>query len=280
MRIISHIRNHMDLFSKSEKVIADVLIRDTIGFSLKSVGKLSEELDLSKTTFIRFAKKLGFDGYAEFRKVLQEEAVLHKSLSEKLQTPMPEKRKERLERLREMELYNINDTLGSIDPAVQDRFIRRIAEADLIFTLGWGVSFHLADLFGLRMTSLGKKVIPLRRENFALPERAVHFKEKEILLIFEFPKYSVEVLETATLAHDRGAEIHLFTNSRNCPIVPFAESTFLCTTLADSFGNSLIGPISLINFITSEIWLLLKDQISEGLIAQSRILDDSRYYIS
>lgn len=76
MKLIETIASNMDEYTKTEKKIATYIINNVLEFTLSTIGSVADELEVSKTSLIRFAKRMGFDGYIEFRKKLQEEEVM------------------------------------------------------------------------------------------------------------------------------------------------------------------------------------------------------------
>ena len=76
MRLIETIAENRNQYTKTERLIADYIINNVLIFTVSSIGGVAEELGISKTSLIRFAKKAGFDGYLEFRRRLQKEKVV------------------------------------------------------------------------------------------------------------------------------------------------------------------------------------------------------------
>lgn len=80
-------RRYRDM-TENEKRIFRLMMEDVKSFSLKSIGELAKQLDISKTTLMRFAKSNGFSGYSDFKKALQEEEILDLYPAEKMKKVM------------------------------------------------------------------------------------------------------------------------------------------------------------------------------------------------
>ena len=65
-KAILNIKMHYDTLSKSEKKIADFLFDNTKGILPFYITDLAQKCDVSEATIVRFAKKLGYDGYQQF----------------------------------------------------------------------------------------------------------------------------------------------------------------------------------------------------------------------
>ena len=66
--------NSMDTLSKSRKRIAQYIIDNFDTAPFMTAAKLANVVDTSESTVVRFAVELGFDGYPEMAKAMQEQA--------------------------------------------------------------------------------------------------------------------------------------------------------------------------------------------------------------
>ena len=58
--------------SKSHKKIVDYITENFDKAAFMTAGKLGKTVGVSESTVVRFASELGYDGYPEMRRVLQE----------------------------------------------------------------------------------------------------------------------------------------------------------------------------------------------------------------
>ncbi|MGO4928379.1 MurR/RpiR family transcriptional regulator [Fundicoccus sp. Sow4_F4] len=61
------IRNNLHLFSKTDKKLADYFLELNEELVNKTIANLSTETDISQTTIFNFVKKLGFEGFQDFK---------------------------------------------------------------------------------------------------------------------------------------------------------------------------------------------------------------------
>ena len=54
-----------------EKKIYHYIMDNTLAVSLKPISQVASDLSISKTSLMRFAKGLGFQGYSQFKKTLK-----------------------------------------------------------------------------------------------------------------------------------------------------------------------------------------------------------------
>ena len=73
MRLEALINKNYDLLTANDREIANVIFRDKQAVRKMNSAQLSEHLHVSRTTFVRFMKKLGIQSFAEFKVLMEEE---------------------------------------------------------------------------------------------------------------------------------------------------------------------------------------------------------------
>ena len=67
MTPIQHIQLHESEFTKSEHIIKDYVLNNLADISSYPILTIAEKINVSKSALMRFCKKCGFTGYAEFK---------------------------------------------------------------------------------------------------------------------------------------------------------------------------------------------------------------------
>ncbi|MBE6586676.1 MAG: MurR/RpiR family transcriptional regulator, partial [Ruminococcaceae bacterium] len=70
--ILRVIEENMDGFSKGQRQIARFLLAHYDKAAYMTAAKLGSEVSVSESTVVRFVMELGYEGYPEFQKALQE----------------------------------------------------------------------------------------------------------------------------------------------------------------------------------------------------------------
>ena len=70
--ISERIRNGYPSFSKGQKKIANAILHDYDKAAYMTAARLGRLVGVSESTVVRFAYELGFEGYAEFQRSVQE----------------------------------------------------------------------------------------------------------------------------------------------------------------------------------------------------------------
>ena len=70
--ILHTIENNLSDFSKGQKRIAGYILENYDKAAFMTAAKLGKATEVSESTVVRFAAQLGYDGYPEMQKALQE----------------------------------------------------------------------------------------------------------------------------------------------------------------------------------------------------------------
>ena len=70
--ILHTIENNLSDFSKGQKRIAGYILENYDKAAFMTASKLGRLVGVSESTVVRFASELGYDGYPEMRRVLQD----------------------------------------------------------------------------------------------------------------------------------------------------------------------------------------------------------------
>ncbi|MCG8614994.1 MAG: MurR/RpiR family transcriptional regulator [Desulfobacterales bacterium] len=279
MKLIERLGRAYPEMTENQRRIYDLLSKDVKAFSLKSITEVADELGISKTSLMRFGKAYGFSGYAEFRKTLQEEEVLDVSPANKMKKILGTDYALNADEIRQQEIDNINAAFENMDEVSLAALSEEILSAANIYTMAWGFSSHLAELFSLRMKIMGLPGETITRRTGTLLEETSHLFEGSLLVVFEMPPYVHEVMDAVAAAKERGVFIVVVTDKPVCPLLRYADLHFCCPTDTRFFGNSLTAPLFFVNMITSQVIFQIKDQVMDRLEDQHAIFKNDRYYI-
>lgn len=252
MKLIEQIARERESGTKTERRIAGYILERPLEFAVASVGSVAEELGISKTSLLRFAKGHGFENYPEFRRHLQEEVIASASPAERFSSLMENRRISGIAELASLEMDNIRLCLEHLDGQMMDRVVERMTTARMVYTAGRGMSAFAAEIMGNRMRALGFSFEYLPTEREELKERLIYAQQGDLLILFDYPDYAPCLQEGAAYAKTKGVEVVLITDYAACPLVKYADEVFYCAAQTDLFKNSLVAPVFLINALMSQ----------------------------
>lgn len=217
-------------FTPSEDRIARLLLADYPMAGFGTASSIARRAGVSDPTVARMIAKLGFQGYAEFQaRLLSEvEMSLHSPLL------MMETKRARdseknpvLSYLKSVEECFVES--GTLTPLHNyERSVQLIMEAKGdVLLLGGRFSRYLAGMLSKYLSQFRRGVhdiSPLSSETF---DRLVDLGAKDVLVVFDYRRYQLNVISFAQQAAANGTPIVLFTDQWHSPIAEVAQATII-----------------------------------------------------
>ena len=253
--IAQKIRAGYSIFSKGQKKIANAILHDYDKAAYMTAASLGRHVGVSESTVVRFARELGFDGYAEFQSAVQELVRTRLTPNQRIEvTKLRLGKGDILEKVMESDIGKIRYTLEKINRDDFYRSIDAILEAKTVYIMGARSSEHIARILNYNLSLIFDNV------RFVLPTSSAEVFEQmfsvgdgDLLIAFSFPRYSTKMVSAVKYARQKGARVLVITDSQISPLADYA--TYLLTAQSDmaSFMDSLVAPLSIINAIIVEI---------------------------
>ena len=164
--ILSLIRVRMSGLSKGHKRIAEYILANYEKCAFLTAAKLGEVVGVSESTAVRFPAALGFSGYPEFQKALEDilQEKIHSFdridvLNSHMTTNMV------VNNVMSMDARKIEHTLKSFDTASFDMAVEDIMAAESVYIIGARSCEPLAEFFGYYLRLVKKNVQVVKTGN-------------------------------------------------------------------------------------------------------------------
>ncbi len=133
-------------FSKSQRALAGYIVDHCDKAAFLTANKLGEAVGVSESTVVRFAVRLGYDGYPELQRAVQELIRNRLTAVQRLDvTASLLDEQDVLKSVMREDIDRISATLASVDAAVFDDAVRRTLGARRIYIIGLRSSSALAE---------------------------------------------------------------------------------------------------------------------------------------
>lgn len=271
MKLIEKIASNIEEYTRTERKIAEYIINNVLEFTLSTIGSVADELEISKTSLNRFAKSLGFDGYTDFRKKLQEEEVMTATPAERFKKLADQKYMSNAELLGKKEIDNISQCLLNINAETLEKLVEDIADAKHVYAVGFDVASFVAEILCCRMKTFGYPFEFLDGQRAAFHRRMMFAEENDILIVFDFPDYSDYCESAIEYAKQKGLTVVIITDYVTCPLTKYADMMYYCDSQTDIFKNSLIAPMFFINLLMSSVAYRNDNRMLEFLEKQEEV---------
>ena len=263
------------LLTAQQRRAADYLLtHQRTAFSL-SVQELARAADVSEATLVRFARRLGFEGYLELRAALVQEAKRDLLPEDRFSYEEPSGEPVgTVAKVAKQEVQNVNRTIEQLDPKQLRKFVAALQNADLVATVGLGVSGVLARLAAYTLFRVGITSQVLLRDLVTVAEQVDRLPKRAALLAFAFPPYTKDTAVALERAKERRLPVLLITDGPRSPMVPLASAKLYAQTDNILYTNSISGPVVLVNAIATELALVNKPRALGARAARKAIEDE------
>ena len=179
--------------SANEQRIADYVLSHARELTFASASQVARLLEVSASTVVRFAQRLGFEGYVELQERLQRDFVEGTRL-----VNIPVDRADLLGHIIEQDRQNLA-SLHSQAEALQ-RAAASLAGARQVFVTGSRASAHLAGLATHMLNLIRPGVWQLEASGGQLPERLLDMSSEDVLLAISMSRYTRDTTEFTAYA--------------------------------------------------------------------------------
>nr|WP_040329218.1 MurR/RpiR family transcriptional regulator [Clostridium ihumii] len=250
--------------SKGQKLIAEYILKHYDKAAFMTAAKLGNSVGVSESTVVRFANQLGYEGYPELQKALQE--LIKNKLTTVQRIELSNdfiSHNNALKGVLKSDIENIRVTLEKINHTAFDEAVNHIFKAKKIYIIGLRSSTALADFLGFYLNLILDNVKIVSYGMSDIFEQMLNVSEEDCVIGIGFPRYAVRTIEALNFSKSRNATVIAITDSLLSPLATKADYTLVAESNMASFVDSLVAPLSVINALIIAVGLREKEKISQ-----------------
>ena len=274
------IKHLYDGFSKGQKRIADLILNDYDKAAYMTAANLGRLVGVSESTVVRFAGEIGYDGYGEFQRAIQELVKSRLTPNQRIEvTKQRIKDGDIIEKVMESDINKIRRTLEKLDKDSYYKAVEAILSARNIYVMGARSTEALAMVLNHNLSLIFDNVKLINPTSSAeIFEQMLSINENDVLIAFSFPRYSSKMISAVKYAKQNGAKTVVFTDSDISPLAEYASCLLTAQFDMASFMDSLVAPISIINAIIVEITRRKEKEITSRFDKLEKLWDEYGVY--
>ena len=278
--LLQLMERRMPEFSKGQRQIARYILGHYDRAAYMTASKLGALVEVSESTVVRFANELGFDGYPELQRALQEMARTHLTAAQRMEVADNLLDKDTvLSKVLLGDADKIRQTLEGIDQGAFTDAVEKIVSARNIYILGVRSAAALADFlsFNFRMMFDNVRVIE-GKTGTEVFEQILDIGPEDVLIAISFPRYSKRTVHAVEFARNAGADVVAITDSADSPLAPGSSQLLTARSDMASFVDSLVAPLSVINAMIAAASMQRHDEVAKRLRRLENIWDQYDVY--
>lgn len=266
--------------SKGQKMIADFILKHYDKAAFMTAAKLGQNVGVSESTVVRFAIELGYEGYPELQKTLQELVKTKLTAVQRLElTNDLVDEDNALKSVLKADMENIRTTLEKVNQNTFDALVDSIVDAKKVYIIGLRSSTALSEFLGFYLNLILNNVLVLQHGMSDLYEQMIHLGEGDVIIGIGFPRYSIKTVQILQFAKGRGAKVLCLTDSLLSPLAAIAHLTVVAQSNMASFVDSLVAPMSIINAIIISVGLKRREAVTETFSKLEQLWEDNKVFL-
>ena len=253
--------------SKGQKRLADFITAHYDQAVSMTAARLGQQVGVSESTTVRFAMQLGYAGYPEFQRALEEMVMNRLNSVQRMQfTYGRVPQGEILETVLQSDIEKIKMTLEEVDRSAFERAADTILSARTIYIVGIRSCAPLASFLAFYLHMIFPDV------------QMIRITEDDVVIGISFPRYSMRTMKALEFANSRKAKVITITDSVHSPMNVYAACTLIAKSDMASIVDSLVAPLSVINALVVALCMKRQADVKKTLESMEKLWDEYQVY--
>lgn len=278
--LTNRINKKYSMMSKGQKLLSSYITDNYDKAVFLTAEKLGKVVGVSESTVVRYATFLGYKGYPEFQKAL-EELVRNKlnSIQRMEVTYGRISQSKILETVLQTDAEKIKSTLDIIDQHAFELALDIILNARTIYIVGIRSCAPLASFMAFYFNLMFENVHLLHTNSSSeLFEQMVRINKEDVIIGISFPRYSMRTLKAMEFANNRNANVITLTDSIHSPMNLYSSCNLIAKSDMASIVDSLVAPLSVINALIVALCMKKQTEVAQTLETLEDIWDEYQVY--
>jgi DNA-binding MurR/RpiR family transcriptional regulator len=272
-RLLKRIQGVLPTLSANDRRLADHLLGRFPRGAWETVETVANDVGVSKAAVIRFAARLGYDGFGDLQKELQDDlAEIFASPLTLLESMSIGQGSDAVEQFRQVALQNLAAKPEQETTETFADLPKRIVECKgRVYVIGASRSFGAAHYLHYALSLLMPKVFLLPVEPSALNTALLDVTADDLVIAICVRRYATQVIRALEHCAKRGAYRVTITDSFLGPARPVSTHLIVVPVASGSFLDSSIVTIFYIEALLAMVASACKEQAAPRLAELLRI---------
>ncbi|MDY5985537.1 MurR/RpiR family transcriptional regulator [Sporofaciens sp. SGI.106] len=278
--LLKKIDERYSKLSKGQKKLADYIREDYDKAAFLTAAKMGEVVGVSESTVVRFATTLGYKGYPEFQKALEELVRTKLNSIQRMKVTYGRiSHGEILDSVLQSDIEKIKLTMASIDHNTFEQAVDTILNARKIYVVGIRSCAPLASFLSFYLNLICEDVKAVNTNSSSeIFEQLIRIGEEDVIIGISFPRYSMRTLKALEFASNRKAKVITLTDSVHSPMNLYSSCNLIARSDMASIVDSLVAPLSVVNALVVALCMKKQKEVVATLERLEQIWDEYQVY--
>lgn len=264
-----------DRLTPTERRIAEAVLAEPTLLAFGTVSALAEHVGTSRPTIVRFAVKLGFEGYSDLQ------AHIRRGMSRELSRPSQRIRQAEIspaESARESMERALARVFDGMDSNVLDIVVSRLASADNVWVISGETSRAGAHALvsGLSIIRGGVRLLEPHTVGVTLAESS----SRDVAVVLDFRRYRTEAIRTAQILSERGVSIVAITDGPLSPLAPLTDTRIDLDVPAVGPFDSSVPAVAMAELLVALVATQLHDEATERIDRTEQMWEETKTFMA
>lgn len=266
--IYKNISTKREQMSKSQHTIADYILENPHSIPFITGAKLASLTGVSEATVVRFATFLGYSGYNELQRQLAD--TIEKQLNTAERYSMASSEFTDTEKVIydhfNDDIKNIQTTMSQLNVEEFEQAASYILQANRVYIIANRSAVSLGTFLQYYFNIiLGKSELVTTTE--AAFDQIYDINAQDVVIGISYARYTKSTLNAVSYAKEKEATIIALTDHFSSPITSYADISLFASSHMQSFIDSFVAPLSIINtlvaYVGNEAGVNMKERLEE-----------------
>ncbi|MBS4750728.1 MurR/RpiR family transcriptional regulator [Carnobacteriaceae bacterium zg-ZUI78] len=220
-------------FTNSEQIIVDYLLKEQLNIQYKSTSQIAKETYSSKSTIVKVAQRLHFNGWSDFKEAYLNELKYWENHHFEIDANYPFTKQDNLlkvaQKIALLEQSAIEDTCSLLDYATLKQAVSIIQKATYTHLFALSNNLLISQEFKYNMARIKKRVDVHTVQGEAMFEATLANKE-ECAIIISYSGETETIVKIAQLLHRKQVPMIVITNIGESSISKLAQCVLKMST--------------------------------------------------
>lgn len=278
--ILKEISNRTPLFSKGQRKIAKFILDHYDEAAYMNASMLGSVTGVSESTVVRFATALGFQGYPDFLRELNETVKSKLTSVQRVgvgSTMVGEG--DVVKKVMRLDADCVNKSISLVDREDFSNAVASISKANHIYIIGARSSSALAVFLNYYLSMMFKNVKLLMGASSGEIIEQIHaIDEEDVIIGISFPRYSSITVKVLEYAKRKNSKAIAITDSELSPISRISDYKLYSKCEIMSFVDSLVSPLSVINALLLAIGIRHPKKLNKTFSELEELWEEHEVY--
>ncbi|MBI5033025.1 MAG: MurR/RpiR family transcriptional regulator [Chloroflexi bacterium] len=256
--VIEELRKRYDELTDSQKRIAEAIVEDADFVAFATVDQLGTKLGLNPSTIVRFAYRLGFDGYNDLQDRVRDRVRAQLSKHETKdgngnQTITAHLGDTVFAKSFEHDLDILRRSIERLSADDLSRSVDVIVKARRVFVAGGFSSYGTAHYMSLALSRIRGDTFLLGPGEVDAAALVIQVTRDDVLVAFTFPPYASSTLRLVRQVKSQGAKVIAITDSPISPVGQQVDIVLPVLSAGMSTQNSHVPALVLANALLNAV---------------------------